>query len=73
MLPQHLYLQIIYLLKACLPESKPTHLLSKRKGLQTWKSPFNVNSDTLIIIFLALIKVELFLTLFEVSKNLESS
>lgn len=45
MLPQPLYFQIIYLLKACLLESKPTHLLSKRKELQTQKSPFNINSD----------------------------
>lgn len=33
MLPQPLYLQIIYLLKACLLESKPTHLSSKKKRI----------------------------------------
>lgn len=71
-LSQPLYLQIIYLLKACLPESKPTHVLSKRKGLQMQKSPFNINSVILITIFLALIKVELFLTLFEIRKNLKT-
>lgn len=72
MLPQPMHLQIIYLLKVCLPESKPSHLLSKRKGLQTRKSPYNTNSDILITISLALIKVELFLTLFEMGKNLKA-
>lgn len=72
MLPQPLYLQIIYLFKSCLPGSRLTQLLSKRKGLQTRKSLFNINSDILIAIFLALIKVELFLTLFEMRKNLKA-